>query len=276
MSTLRDLAIDPRKALSDLEKKLGVQPGDLLRDMERLAPPGEEWGKHISWQTAVSYYDDERARSVHESHVDRCEYCKSLLDSIHPTSLDATAFASEAARLHSKSKRDLDAEVAPYALAASVLIGVVGVWSYLLAQTPPVSPPSVSPPGYVNTRPSSATHANSTVAMPKSRVSDVQIRSGTGVKPPASSDTPAAIPAGEPVKLVAEIEGAPADTAVSVVWRGPDDKELSVSTSWLKKGDKALAFTAENTAAWETGQYRAEIWVADKKILQQPFGITAQ
>jgi hypothetical protein len=71
MLTLRDIAADPRKALSDLEKRLGVQPGDLLRDMERLAPPGEEWGKHISWRTAASYYEDDRARGAHESHVDR-------------------------------------------------------------------------------------------------------------------------------------------------------------------------------------------------------------
>src|SRR5688500_11321519 len=98
MPTLREMSVDPRKALSELEKTLGVGAGGLLRDMENLAPPGEDWGRHLSYKAALSYYDDDQVRWANEGHVDRCDYCTSLLDSLHPTSVDAASFATEAGR----------------------------------------------------------------------------------------------------------------------------------------------------------------------------------
>jgi hypothetical protein len=251
MPTLREMSVDPRKALGDLEKKLGAQPGDLLRDMEKLAPPGGEWGKHLSYRAAVSYYEDDQVRSAHQEHVDRCDYCKSLLDSLHPTSLDAATFAREAGRLYSNSKPQLHVKVAPYALAASVILCTLGAWTYYLAQQPGVSSPAqmhagVSFPG--------ASNENPVVAVTQS---------------------PDSISAGQPVKLVAEIRDTSDGTPVSVVWRGPDDKQVGISTSWLKKGERQVSFTEENTAAWKSGQYRAEIWVANEKVLQEPFGVEA-
>jgi hypothetical protein len=64
--------------------------------MENLAPPGEPWGRHLSYKAATSYYDYDQVRWSNEGHVDRCDYCKSLLDSLHSTSVDAISFAREA------------------------------------------------------------------------------------------------------------------------------------------------------------------------------------
>lgn len=44
--------------------------------------------------------------------------------------------------------------------------------------------------------------------------------------------------------------------------------------NWTRAGEKMLAFTAPDTAAWKSGEYRAELWVADKKVQQAQFDIT--
>jgi hypothetical protein len=250
MPTLRELSLDPRKALTDLEKSLGAQPGDLLRDMENLAPPGEEWGRHLSYKAAIAYYEDEPIRSANQAHVDRCEYCKALLDSLHPTALDAASFAREAGRLYSKSKPQLHVKAAPYALAASVILCAIGAWTYLLAQQQPVVPSPAEV--YAGFAFPGGSRGNPVLAVTKS---------------------PDSISAGQPVKLVAEIRDNSSDTPVSVVWRDPDDKKVSVSTRWVKQGEKQVSFTEENTAAWKSGEYRAEVWVANEKVLQEPFGV---
>jgi hypothetical protein len=251
MTSLREMAADPRKALKDLEKRLGVAPGSLLRDMENLAPPGEEWGRHLSYKAAVSYNEDDQTRLLNEAHVDRCDYCKSLLDSLHPTSLDASTFAQEAGRLYSNSKPPLHVKVAPYALAASVILCAVGAWAYITAQVRA----SNGIPVFASNGLVSSERADTVVAV---------------------NGPPQLISAGQPVTLVAEIRDASDDTPVSVVWRDPDDKQLSVSTSWVRKGERELSFTAENTSGWKTGRYHAEVWVANEKVLQEPFGVEAQ
>ncbi len=47
MTTIKQIAQDPRKAMRELESKLGVNPGDLLREMEQLSPLGDESDKHL-------------------------------------------------------------------------------------------------------------------------------------------------------------------------------------------------------------------------------------
>jgi hypothetical protein len=47
MTTIKEIAQDPRKAMRELEIKLGASPGDLLREMEQLSPLGDEWGKDL-------------------------------------------------------------------------------------------------------------------------------------------------------------------------------------------------------------------------------------
>src|SRR5688572_24057912 len=113
MTTIKQIAQDPRNALRELEIRLGAEPGDLLKDMERLSPPGEEWGKHLPYRMATSYYDDEKAQTLYQPHVDECDYCKTLLETLHPTSLDATEFASKAKRMHADTRREWTAQIAP-------------------------------------------------------------------------------------------------------------------------------------------------------------------
>jgi hypothetical protein len=38
-------------------------------------------------------------------------------------------------------------------------------------------------------------------------------------------------------------------------------------------GQKYLAFTAQDTTSWATGDYRAKVWIGDEKVNIQQFQI---
>lgn len=420
MTTIKQIAKDPRKALSQLEKELGVESGGLLADMSNLGEAGEDWSKHLPYGVAAAYYGDASARAQFEEHVNSCTYCKELLQTIHPTDVDAfveraieadeltvpvgTAIPARAARTSSAPARELSGRVtqwtnrvAPFALAASLVMFVFGGWSLqrsrttiparasasnlciadggdpagctLLRQaadvrttdpqlarallvaglsqtgaqeptlrgvTAVLDPATPLPEIFVRVsanagkdqRPSprsaailTAAHSNfksgrpiagyeqilaylkesetneaSARAFEKAFVQPVRTSSGakepteqlaeiTGwvgdVKIGSSSlkmqNDPGKteiIPAGQTVRLVTEIQGAPTHTPVSVVWFGPDNQELRKETSWTAEGVSSIAFAVADTASWQTGNYRAELWVADEKVKQQAFAIT--
>lgn len=263
MTTIKQIAQDPRKALRDLEIRLGANPGDLLRDMERLSPPGEGWGKHLPYRLAASYYDDEEARTSYQTHVDECDYCKTLLETLHPTSLEAAEFASKAKQMYAPAARGWSTRFAPFAMAASVLVAVVFSGAFFFR----------SPSGLVASQDSIPTV---TAAAARQWVGDIKL--GSGTDPTAVVAATAAEPtfrAGEPLHVVTEVQNAPSHTPISVVWVGPDNQEVRKEVNWTRAGQKELAFTAPATTTWKSGEYRAELWVADKKVQQAQFDIEA-
>lgn len=268
MTTLRQIAQDPGKALKELEIQLGANPGDLLKDMERLSPPGEDWSKHLPYRRAVSYYEDDQARTSYQPHVDGCEYCKTLLETLHPTTLEAAEFASKAKRMHTTTRRGWGAEAAPFALAAGVVMCVVGGGTFLHSK----SLETEVEQRWARTAPI----ANPAATLPAVRgwASDVRIGSGVDLKMAvADNGAEPNFSAGQPVYLVTEIQDAPNHTPISVIWVGPDNKEVRKETNWTQEGEQSVAFSVPDTAAWKTGEYRAELWVADKKVQQAQFGI---
>jgi len=79
--------------------------------------------------------------------------------------------------------------------------------------------------------------------------------------------------AGQPVHLVTELDGAPSNTPVTVVWYGPTDQPVREETNWTREVEQALSFTASDTSAWKAGDYRAELWIANYRVKQEPFKI---
>src|SRR5262249_52375638 len=96
MTSKREIAGDPHKALTALEKRLGVEPGTLLREMDRLGEPNEDWTQHLPYGVAGAYYDDAATRAPYEAHVEGCAYCQELLQTLHPTSLQVDEFTKSA------------------------------------------------------------------------------------------------------------------------------------------------------------------------------------
>lgn len=132
MSNIRQIARDPHKALKDLEKELGIEPGSLLRDMDQLAGKGDDWKNHLPYLVAESYYEDDVARAQYEGHVNSCEYCKALLQTLHPSDPQVRDFAEQAtAVLRQEEKRArrgyLPAYSVPLAAAASIVLTIAAV-----------------------------------------------------------------------------------------------------------------------------------------------------
>lgn len=132
MPTIRQIAQDPHNTLKDLEKELGSEPGALLEDMARLAGTGDGWKNHLPYLIAESYYEDEAARAQYQGHVDACEYCKTLLQTLHPSDPQARDFAEQATAAQrtvqgGSARRSVPAYSIPFAVAASIALTAIAV-----------------------------------------------------------------------------------------------------------------------------------------------------
>jgi hypothetical protein len=137
MSTLRQIAKDPRKALSDLEKDLGVGPGDLIREMDDFSEEAGDWASHLPYDLAGQYYDSPKVQAVYAAHVDGCRTCQRLLETLHPSDIQAADFAQAAVRVQSNGSGLQSSQVPAAATGslATLLLGVVvfSLWGPELA-----------------------------------------------------------------------------------------------------------------------------------------------
>ncbi|MGZ8710943.1 MAG: hypothetical protein ACXW28_12035 [Thermoanaerobaculia bacterium] len=78
---------------------------------------------------------------------------------------------------------------------------------------------------------------------------------------------------GQPIHLTMEVGDAPPASTVKVVWYGPNETKINEENKPVVSGQKYLAFTAQDTASWAKGDYRAEVWIGDEKVNTQQFQI---
>ena len=78
---------------------------------------------------------------------------------------------------------------------------------------------------------------------------------------------------GQPIHLTMEVGDAPPDSIVKVVWYGPNETQIGEENKPVVAGHKYLSFTAQDTASWAKGDYRAEVWIGDEKVNTQQFQI---
>ena len=79
---------------------------------------------------------------------------------------------------------------------------------------------------------------------------------------------------GQPVYLSMEVGDAPPNSAVKVVWYGPNETKIGEENKPVVAGQKYLNFTSADTKTWAKGDYRAEVWIGDEKVNTQQFNIT--
>jgi hypothetical protein len=79
--------------------------------------------------------------------------------------------------------------------------------------------------------------------------------------------------AGQPIHIAMKVNDAPQNTAVKLVWYGPNETKIGEETKTIAPGQQILNFSTTNTATWAKGDYRAEIWVGDEKVNTQQFQI---
>jgi hypothetical protein len=79
---------------------------------------------------------------------------------------------------------------------------------------------------------------------------------------------------GQSVVVSIEASSAPANTAVKLVWFGPNDSKLGEETKTTAAGQKYLTFTRTDTQKWAKGDYRIEIWLGDKDAGAETFKVS--
>ena len=77
---------------------------------------------------------------------------------------------------------------------------------------------------------------------------------------------------GETVHVVMNVADTPAASAVKVVWYGPGETRINEDSKTVEAGAKYLDFQAD-TASWQKGDYRAEVWIGDEKVNTQQFQV---
>ena len=80
---------------------------------------------------------------------------------------------------------------------------------------------------------------------------------------------------GEPIHLAMSVRDAPSAATVKVRWYGPQDVQLGYENKEVVPGQQQLTFEQDNTADWQSGDYRAEVWVGDEKVAEKDFQIIA-
>ena len=78
---------------------------------------------------------------------------------------------------------------------------------------------------------------------------------------------------GQAIHVAMDVDDAPENTAVKLVWYGPNETKINEETKNVAPNQKYLTFSATNTSSWARGDYRAEVWVGDEKVNQQQFQI---
>jgi hypothetical protein len=79
---------------------------------------------------------------------------------------------------------------------------------------------------------------------------------------------------GDPMVVSMDVSGAPPQSAVKVVWVGPNDARLGEETQQVAPGSMVLMFRAPDTSAWKVDdEYRAEVWLADEKVADVDFDV---
>ncbi|MBK5260670.1 MAG: hypothetical protein JJE51_13860, partial [Thermoanaerobaculia bacterium] len=80
---------------------------------------------------------------------------------------------------------------------------------------------------------------------------------------------------GQPIHIAMKVDDAPQNTAVKLVWYGPNETKIGEESKNVAPGQKYLSFSTTNTKTWAKGDYRAELWVGDEKVNTQQFQIVA-
>ena len=78
---------------------------------------------------------------------------------------------------------------------------------------------------------------------------------------------------GDDVYVAFDVGDAPAGSEVKVMWYGPGETMIGEESKAVQAGTSTMSFQAADTASWQLGDYRAEIWIGDEKVNQQTFNV---
>lgn len=81
---------------------------------------------------------------------------------------------------------------------------------------------------------------------------------------------------GEQIHLAVKV--APQTAAqgeLRVTWYGPDDDLLAEDAKPVPGSEQFVSFSSGDTARWNPGSYRAEVWLENEKLAEQRFALAS-
>jgi hypothetical protein len=93
------------------------------------------------------------------------------------------------------------------------------------------------------------------------------------VDPAAQTD---AFTAGEQIHLAVKVAPqSAAEGQLRVTWYGPGDDLLAEDAKPVPGSERFVSFSSGDTAGWDPGNYRAEVWLENEKLAEQRFALAS-
>jgi hypothetical protein len=94
------------------------------------------------------------------------------------------------------------------------------------------------------------------------------------VDPDARTD---AFTAGEQIHLAVKVAPqSAAEGQLRVTWYGPGDDLLAEDAKPVPGSERFVSFSSGDTADWNPGTYRAEVWLENEKLAEQRFALASR
>jgi hypothetical protein len=157
---------------------------------------------------------------------------------------------------------------------AAATIGSWGCRKTASPETAQSNPAEATPRVAETERPGVSSPTDLSPAEAEARIDDVALGHALGADGAIMADqTGDDFAPGKPIYLAMEVGDTPADSAVKVVWFGPNETRVGEETKRVAAGTKFLNFSAGNTSRWAKGDYRAEVWIGDEKVASEQFNL---
>ena len=113
-------------ALTDADQRI-------LSRMEELADTAGDWAEHLPFEAALNYFVTDSPTAAFEEHVDSCEYCQQLVETLGPSDavlrelhqIAAEAVSKTSAQPKGMGDRKPEAETQPVAAVAVAAVARV-------------------------------------------------------------------------------------------------------------------------------------------------------
>lgn len=157
------------------------------------------------------------------------------------------------------------------------LVAATAGWACQKASTEPTAqrdPAEATPRVTETEQPGTQSATDLNPVQAEARIDDVAVGHAVG----ADGAIPSAnagddFEPGKPIYVAMEVADTPADSAVKVVWFGPNQTRISEEVKRVAAGSQYLNFSAGNTSTWSQGDYRVEVWLGDEKVASEPFNL---
>jgi hypothetical protein len=101
-----------------------------------------------------------------------------------------------------------------------------------------------------------------------------QLAADGAVDPSARTD---AFTPGEQIHLAVKVAPQRAtEGELRVTWYGPEDELLGEDATPIPGSERFVSFSSGDTAGWNPGTYRAEVWVENEKIAERRFALASR